>query len=62
MGFVIVTSALDGTPAVWGTPGGNPYGSQERAEQIADLMRNPNSDLYVESTMTIVLPVDSPWS
>jgi hypothetical protein len=59
MSFVIVTTAADGTPAVWGTPGGRPFGSRERAEQFADLMRNPRSSMWVDATMVMVLPVSA---
>jgi hypothetical protein len=59
MGFVIVTTAEDGTPAVWGTPAGHPYGSHARAEQVADLMRNPHSSMWIDATMVMVLPVSA---
>jgi hypothetical protein len=59
MFFVIVTTGPDGTPGAWGTPGGGPYRSQERAQQVADLMHEPASSFYVEATMIMVVPISS---
>jgi len=59
MGFVIVTTADDGTPAVWGTPGGYPFSSHAAAERVAELMRNPHSAMWIDATMVMVLPVSA---
>lgn len=57
--FVIVTTADDGTPAVWGTTSGLPFRSQEKAEKVADLMRDPFSAIWIDATMVMVLPVSA---
>ena len=56
MRSVIVVTSEDGSLSVVGTPSGAPFASLERAEQVADLMRDPHSAIWVDGEVS-ALPI-----
>lgn len=51
--FTIVVTAMDGTISANGL-----FRKKERADQAADLMRDPFSALWTEATAIVVCPIE----